>query len=197
MAARMPCHHHPSSTSSSYTAMISPRSGTRKVAFSFSTSAHGSSSLSHLSLTPATDNKKVFEDQLRGILCYRDENGEMICEGYDEGPRLGIRLPEKACFPWWASEFLNILDLGSRCVGKWSLLQIFCIFVLLFSNMIGRTPAGFFRKKKSSLWCDFWYCRPMGVQVTDFIQLATLQVCEDVDVLQLKSDQKRQLWAWN
>ena len=59
MAARMPCHHHPSSTSSSYTAMISPRSGTRKVAFSFSTSAHGSSSLSHLSLTPATDNKKV------------------------------------------------------------------------------------------------------------------------------------------
>jgi len=134
MAARMPCHHHPSSTSSCSMAVISPRSGTRKAAFRFSTSAHGSSSLSHVSLTPATDNKKVFEDQLRGILCYRDENGEMICEGYDEGPRLGIRLPEKACFPW-----------------------------------------------------------PMGVQVTDFIQLATLQVCEDVDVLQLKSDQKRQL----
>jgi len=115
-------------------AVISPRSGTRKAAFRFSTSAHGSSSLSHLSLTPATDNKKAFEDQLRGILCYRDENGEMICEGYDEGPRLGIRLPEKACFPW-----------------------------------------------------------PVGVQVADFIQLATLQVFEDVDVLQLKSDPKRQL----
>jgi len=42
----------------------------------------------------------VFEDQLRGIVCYRDENGEMICEGYDEGPRLGMRLPEKASFPW-------------------------------------------------------------------------------------------------
>lgn len=82
-----------------------------------------------------TDKKvQVFEDQLRGIVCYRDENGEMICEGYDEGPRLGMLLPEKASFPW-----------------------------------------------------------PVGVRVTDFIQLATLQVFEDVDVLQLRSDQKRQL----
>ncbi|CAN6172869.1 unnamed protein product [Urochloa humidicola] len=132
MAARMPCHHHPSSTSSSM-AMIRLRSGSRKAALRFRTSAHGSSSSSHLSLTTVTD-KKVFEDQLRGILCYKDANGEMICEGYDEGPRLGIRLPEKACFPW-----------------------------------------------------------PMGVQVTDFIQLATLQGFDDVDVLQLKGDQKRQL----
>ncbi|KAK1287125.1 hypothetical protein QJS10_CPB19g01986 [Acorus calamus] len=30
---------------------------------------------------------KVFEDQSKGIVCYRDESGEMICEGYDEGPR--------------------------------------------------------------------------------------------------------------
>jgi len=59
MAARMPCHHHPSSTSSCSMAVISPRSDTRKAAFRFSTSAHGSSSLSHLCLTPATDNKKV------------------------------------------------------------------------------------------------------------------------------------------
>ncbi|KAF8697954.1 hypothetical protein HU200_035453 [Digitaria exilis] len=135
MAAKMPCHHQPSSTSSSSMAMISPRSGTRKPAFRFRTSAHGSSSSSNLSLTAVTDKKVcVFEDQLRGILCYRDENGELICEGYDEGPRLGIRLPEKACFPW-----------------------------------------------------------PVEVQVTDFIQLARLQVFEDVDVLQLKDDQKRKL----
>jgi hypothetical protein len=33
----------------------------------------------------------------------------------------------------------------------------------------------------------------VGVQVTDFIQLATLQVFEDVDVLQLKDGQKRKL----
>ncbi|XP_078156711.1 uncharacterized protein LOC144552598 [Carex rostrata] len=31
--------------------------------------------------------RKVYEDEMRGIVCYRDEKGEMICEGYDEGPR--------------------------------------------------------------------------------------------------------------
>ncbi|XP_066369070.1 uncharacterized protein [Miscanthus floridulus] len=99
-------HHH-----SSTMAMISPKLGTRK--------AEGGS-------------LQVFEDQLRGMVCYRDEKGEMICEVYDEGPRLGTPLPEKACFPW-----------------------------------------------------------PVGVQVTDFIQLAMLPVFEDADVLQqLKGDQK-------
>ncbi|KAL6861885.1 hypothetical protein ACP4OV_017585 [Aristida adscensionis] len=128
MAARISLSHRlPSSTSSM--ALISPRIGTRQAAVRFSTSAHGS----NISCA-ATGNRKVFEDQMRGIVCYRDDKGEMICEGYDEGPRLGMRLPEKACFPW-----------------------------------------------------------PVGVQVTDFIQLATLRVFEDVDVLQLKSDQKRQL----
>ena len=43
---------------------------------------------------------QVFEDQVRGVVCYRDDRGEMVCEGYDEGLRLGMRLPEKACFPW-------------------------------------------------------------------------------------------------
>ncbi|KAI0495683.1 hypothetical protein KFK09_021986 [Dendrobium nobile] len=30
---------------------------------------------------------KVFEDKESGVICYRDENGELVCEGYDEGPR--------------------------------------------------------------------------------------------------------------
>ncbi|XP_059642531.1 uncharacterized protein LOC132284429 [Cornus florida] len=30
---------------------------------------------------------KVFEDQSRGIVCYRDSSGDIVCEGYDEGPR--------------------------------------------------------------------------------------------------------------
>jgi hypothetical protein len=77
---------------------------------------------------------QVFEDQVRGVVCYRDDKGNMICEGYDEGPRLGMRLPEKACFPW-----------------------------------------------------------PMGVQVTDFIELSTLRVFEDVDSLQPRKDQKGKL----
>ncbi|KAL4584470.1 hypothetical protein LXL04_009072 [Taraxacum kok-saghyz] len=32
--------------------------------------------------------QKVFEDKSIGIVCYKDEEGEVICEGYDEGPRL-------------------------------------------------------------------------------------------------------------
>ena len=31
--------------------------------------------------------QQAFEDEAEGIVCYTDENGEMICEGYDEGPR--------------------------------------------------------------------------------------------------------------
>ncbi|KAJ4754283.1 hypothetical protein LUZ62_043963 [Rhynchospora pubera] len=31
--------------------------------------------------------RKVYEDEMRGIVCYKDEKGETICEGYDEGPR--------------------------------------------------------------------------------------------------------------
>ncbi|XP_058109030.1 uncharacterized protein LOC131252182 isoform X2 [Magnolia sinica] len=38
---------------------------------------------------------KVFEDQSSGIVCYIDDAGEVICEGYDEGPRYsGPPLPE-------------------------------------------------------------------------------------------------------
>ncbi|KAG7025927.1 hypothetical protein SDJN02_12425 [Cucurbita argyrosperma subsp. argyrosperma] len=33
-------------------------------------------------------NNKIFEDQSEGVICYTDENGEIVCEGYDEGPRL-------------------------------------------------------------------------------------------------------------
>ncbi|XP_030523946.1 uncharacterized protein LOC115736393 [Rhodamnia argentea] len=32
-------------------------------------------------------NNQVFEDRAEGIICYRDENGEIVCEGFDEGPR--------------------------------------------------------------------------------------------------------------
>ncbi|KAI3521311.1 hypothetical protein L2E82_16396 [Cichorium intybus] len=32
--------------------------------------------------------QKVFEDKSSGIVCYKDDKGEVICEGYDEGPRL-------------------------------------------------------------------------------------------------------------
>ncbi|KAM3272192.1 hypothetical protein ACQJBY_042412 [Aegilops geniculata] len=38
---------------------------------------------------------KVYEDKNMGILCYTDENGELVCEGLDEGPRLTLGDMEK------------------------------------------------------------------------------------------------------
>ncbi|CAN6288305.1 unnamed protein product [Urochloa humidicola] len=38
---------------------------------------------------------KVYEDKNMGILCYTDENGELVCEGLDEGPRLTWQDMEK------------------------------------------------------------------------------------------------------
>jgi len=28
----------------------------------------------------------VFKDESHGIICYYDENGDLVCEGWDEGP---------------------------------------------------------------------------------------------------------------
>ncbi|XP_068657831.1 uncharacterized protein [Aristolochia californica] len=50
---------------------------------------------------------KVFEDQSRGILCYRDEAGELICEGYDEGPRFYQPTEQKL----YCNRELEIVDL--------------------------------------------------------------------------------------
>ncbi len=38
---------------------------------------------------------QVYEDKSMGILCYTDESGELICEGFDEGPRLTWQDMEK------------------------------------------------------------------------------------------------------
>ncbi|KAG8059222.1 hypothetical protein GUJ93_ZPchr0002g25036 [Zizania palustris] len=117
MAVRASCHHPFS--------IAAPRSGTRKATMiRFISSPLHSCSFSNVHLSKAAAPiRMMFEDQVRGVVCYRDDKGEVICEGYDEGPRFGMRLPEKACFPW-----------------------------------------------------------PMGVQVTDFIELSALRVFEDVDV---------------
>ncbi|XP_010552185.1 PREDICTED: uncharacterized protein LOC104822615 [Tarenaya hassleriana] len=53
---------------------------------------------------------KVFEDPVQGIVCYRDDNGEIICEGYDEGPRCLPQISRIACY----SREAEILDLLQR-----------------------------------------------------------------------------------
>ncbi|WVZ73376.1 hypothetical protein U9M48_021688 [Paspalum notatum var. saurae] len=98
MAIRSSCHRLPSVAAPSFCA--------RKAALRFSTActaARSSHDHDHLS-SSARPIKTVFEDQVRGVVCYRDDRGEVICEGFDEGPRLGMRMPEKACFPWWPTE---------------------------------------------------------------------------------------------
>ncbi|KAF8730186.1 hypothetical protein HU200_017159 [Digitaria exilis] len=125
MANRSPCHRSPS--------IAVPSFGTRKATLRFRTSVprHLSNSARSIMTVSAfnladecSSLTTVFEDQVRGMVCYRDDRGEVICEGYDEGPRLGMRLLEKACFPW-----------------------------------------------------------PMGIRVTDFIELSMLRVWENEDDL--------------
>ncbi|OAY79809.1 uncharacterized protein LOC109706928 [Ananas comosus] len=57
---------------------------------------------------------KVSEDQLRGIVCYEDEKGEVICEGYDEGPRFGQQSPEtyvQRCRELSTTDFVELMRL--------------------------------------------------------------------------------------
>ncbi|KAL0857580.1 hypothetical protein Bca101_062734 [Brassica carinata] len=49
----------------------------------------------------------VYEDPVQGIICYTDDNGEVICEGYDEGPRCP---PESPIVTSYSRE-VEILDL--------------------------------------------------------------------------------------
>ncbi|KAK0594921.1 hypothetical protein LWI29_001821 [Acer saccharum] len=53
---------------------------------------------------------KVFEDKCEGIICYRDElSGEIVCEGYDEGPRFHQQLLPETTDHSRDAEILNIL----------------------------------------------------------------------------------------
>nr|GMD35424.1 uncharacterized protein LOC109192516 [Ipomoea batatas] len=64
------------------------------------------------SSSSSSENKiKVFEDKSKGIVCYRDENGEITCEGYDEGPRFCQQFPKFSC----NSRESEIIDLLQRC----------------------------------------------------------------------------------
>ncbi|XP_047180274.1 uncharacterized protein LOC124846945 [Vigna umbellata] len=46
----------------------------------------------------ASIKNKIYEDKSQGIICYEDESGEIICEGYDEGPRYQ-RIPRPTHHP--------------------------------------------------------------------------------------------------
>ncbi|KAG2538293.1 uncharacterized protein LOC120691459 [Panicum virgatum] len=56
-------------------------------------SSESKKSLNSVSFTGKID--KVYEDKNMGIVCYTDENGELVCEGLDEGPRLTWQVMEE------------------------------------------------------------------------------------------------------
>ncbi|KAK7845203.1 hypothetical protein CFP56_009898 [Quercus suber] len=42
----------------------------------------------------------VYEDRSNGIICYTDDSGEIVCEGYDdEAPRFQQQIPRTTCHP--------------------------------------------------------------------------------------------------
>ncbi|KAJ6941825.1 hypothetical protein NC652_007783 [Populus alba x Populus x berolinensis] len=56
---------------------------------------------------------KVFENQAEGIVCYRDDSGEIICEGLDEGPRFHHPLPSSSVsYHSRDAEIINLLQQG-------------------------------------------------------------------------------------
>ncbi|KAL6585241.1 hypothetical protein OROMI_004530 [Orobanche minor] len=44
-------------------------------------------SADHQIRLPDLHKNKIYEDRSAGIVCYKDKNGEITCEGCDEGPR--------------------------------------------------------------------------------------------------------------
>ncbi|KAI3455675.1 hypothetical protein Pfo_012338 [Paulownia fortunei] len=66
----------------------------------------------NLKIRSSDHKNKVFEDRSAGIVCYKDENGEITCEGYDEGPRFHQQIPRCTCN---SSREVEIIDLLQRC----------------------------------------------------------------------------------
>lgn len=53
---------------------------------------------------------QVFEDRSEGIICYRDDSGEIICEGIDEGPRYHQQIPRTASYPRYIYTQVSNID---------------------------------------------------------------------------------------
>ncbi|KAM0936203.1 hypothetical protein DsansV1_C27g0201101 [Dioscorea sansibarensis] len=60
---------------------------------------HGKQQSKHTSLlsTKSSISIKVYENQEEGIVCYKDEKGEIVCEGHDEGPRFSQKKVQTSC----------------------------------------------------------------------------------------------------
>ncbi|KAI4387335.1 hypothetical protein MLD38_005175 [Melastoma candidum] len=68
----------------------------------------------------STFKTQVFENHPEGIVCYRNENGEMICEGYDEGPRLHTTTTPVSKFHPRDAEIIDLLQKNWILLGDGS-----------------------------------------------------------------------------
>ncbi|KQJ84376.1 uncharacterized protein LOC100823643 isoform X2 [Brachypodium distachyon] len=73
-----------------YSATIIPRTICSRtlVRASMDSSSSSESKQASSSVSFTCKVNKVYEDKNKGILCYTDGSGELVCEGLDEGPRL-------------------------------------------------------------------------------------------------------------
>ncbi|PWA75543.1 hypothetical protein CTI12_AA241400 [Artemisia annua] len=93
-------HHKPNST---------PSNSNRKVFMLAKTGSHEPSS-PPIQTRSNIKLQKVFEDKSSGVVCYKDDKGEIICEAYDEGPRLEQQ--------HWFSRFSSCQRDGEAIVGR-------------------------------------------------------------------------------
>ncbi|KAD2394036.1 hypothetical protein E3N88_41013 [Mikania micrantha] len=56
--------------------------------------------------------QKVFEDKSTGIVCYMDDQGEVTCEGYDEGPRFHQDVSRFSCPQREKQDFVHLFERG-------------------------------------------------------------------------------------
>ncbi|XP_062200960.1 uncharacterized protein LOC133903556 [Phragmites australis] len=81
----------------SVSAVVVPRKKSSRTLIGASMDSCSSSESKRVSNSVSFNSKvnKVYEDKNMGILCYTDENGELLCEGLDEGPRMTWQDMEK------------------------------------------------------------------------------------------------------
>ncbi|KAL2493356.1 hypothetical protein Adt_28984 [Abeliophyllum distichum] len=92
--------------------IIQELASTRRPASRLLMCANNQTSINNIPLQIRSSIKnKVFEDQASGIVCYKDVNGEITCEGYDEGPRFYQKSSKITC----DSRDVEIVDLFHRC----------------------------------------------------------------------------------
>lgn len=83
---------------------------------------------------------QVFEDRSAGIVCYKDENGDITCEGYDEGPRFHQKISTFSRYvglslitPHHMFNFLFYFSLD--IIRDWNRVWIICLIYSFHTNI--------------------------------------------------------------